>query len=107
VLAAATEISNRIAAPGFLEQVRASSAALRDAASRGPIAGVRGAGLLLGLVVKPEVTAASVRDGLLEQNVLVGTSDDPKVLRLSPPLVFEPRDAQRLADALDALEVKA
>jgi len=107
VLAAATEVSRRIASPGFLQNVRDTSNALRVAALRGPIEKVRGAGLLLGLVVKSDVRAASVRDALLEQGVLVGTSDDPQVLRLSPALVLTPRDAQRLADALETLEVKA
>jgi len=107
VLAAAAEVARRIAQPGFLENVRAASAALRRAALRGPIERVRGAGLLLGLVVRKYLGAAAVRDALLEQGVLVGTSDDPQVLRLSPALVIEPRVAGRLAEALDALEVKA
>lgn len=107
VLAAANEVSKRIASPGFLEQVRASSLALGKAALRGPIERIRGTGLLLGLVVRADVTGASVRDALLEQGVLVGTSDDKQVLRLSPPLVLEPRDAERLALALENVEVKA
>lgn len=107
VLAAAAEVARRIASPGFLENVRATSAALRQAASRGPIERVRGAGLLLGLVVKPELKASVVRDQLLEQGVLVGTSDDPQVLRLSPALTLVPADAARLASALEALEVRA
>ncbi|HVS11199.1 MAG TPA: aspartate aminotransferase family protein [Planctomycetota bacterium] len=105
VLAAAAEVSRRLAAPGFLENVRATSAALREAALRGPVERVRGAGLLLGLVLREGLRAAVVRDALLEQAVLVGTSDDPRVLRLSPPLILEPRHAERLAAALDALEV--
>jgi acetylornithine aminotransferase/acetylornithine/N-succinyldiaminopimelate aminotransferase len=107
VLAAATEVARRIASPNFLENVRATSSALRTAALRGPIEKIRGAGLLLGLVVKRDVKAVAVRDALLEQGVLVGTSDDAQVLRLSPALVLNPRDAQRLAGALDTLEVKA
>lgn len=107
VLAAATEVARRIASPGFLENVRATSTALKQAALRGPIQKIRGAGLLLGLVVKPELKAVAVRDGLLEQGVLVGTSDDPQVLRLSPALTLVPSDAARLQSALEALEVKA
>jgi acetylornithine aminotransferase/acetylornithine/N-succinyldiaminopimelate aminotransferase len=107
VLAAATEVARRIASPGFLDNVRATSAALREAALRGPIASVRGAGLLLGLVVKPELKAVTVRDQLLEQGVLVGTSDDPQVLRLSPALTLTPADAQCLQHALESLEVRA
>jgi acetylornithine/succinyldiaminopimelate/putrescine aminotransferase len=105
VLAAATEVARRIAAPGFLENVRDTSVALRKAAARGPVAGVRGTGLLLGLELEPGVQAQAVRDGLLERGVLVGTSNDPGVLRLSPPLVLTPQDATRLADALETLDV--
>ncbi len=107
VLAAAAEVSRRIMAPGFLDNVRATSQALRQAALRGPIERVRGAGLLLGLVVKPELKAATLRDQLLEQGVLVGTSDDPQVLRLSPALTLKPADAARLQHALEATQVKA
>ncbi len=103
VLAAAAEVARRLASPGFLERVRAASAALRAAALRGPVREVRGAGLLLGLVLEPGLAAASVRDQLLERGVLVGTSNDPRVLRLSPPLVIEPGAAARLAVALESL----
>ncbi|MBI5431290.1 MAG: aspartate aminotransferase family protein [Planctomycetes bacterium] len=107
VLAAAAETARRIAAPGFLERVRATSSALARASMRGPIQSVRGAGLLLGLVLEEGHSAAVVRDRLLDQGVLVGTSDDPRVLRLSPSLTLEPYQAARLEAALDALTVSA
>jgi len=107
VLAAAAMVAHRVGQPEFLANVRATSEALKVAALRGPIASIRGAGLLLGLVVKPELKAATVRDLLLEQGVLIGTSDDPQVLRLSPALTLTPAEAPRLARALEALEVKA
>jgi acetylornithine/N-succinyldiaminopimelate aminotransferase len=103
VLAAAAEIARRIASPGFLENVRATSQALRKAALRGPVESVRGAGLLLGLVIRSGWDAKAVRDGLLARGVLVGTSDDPRVLRLSPPLVLQPRHAALLERALEDL----
>ena len=103
VLAAAAEIARRIAAPGFLENVRAASQALRKAALRGPVESVRGAGLLLGLVIRAGHDAKAIRDALLARGVLVGTSDDPRVLRLSPPLVLEPRHAALLERALSGL----
>jgi len=102
-LAAAAEVSRRIAAPGFLEHVRDLSAAFRSSCVRGPVASVRGAGLLLGLVLEPEHKAAAVRDALLAQGVLVGTCDDPGVLRLSPALNLPDEAPARLAAALDAL----
>jgi acetylornithine/succinyldiaminopimelate/putrescine aminotransferase len=80
---------------------------LRRAASRGPIEEIRGAGLLLGLVLEQGYAAASVRDRLLEAGVLVGTSDDPRVLRLSPPLTLDPSQAERLELAIESLAVAA
>jgi acetylornithine aminotransferase/acetylornithine/N-succinyldiaminopimelate aminotransferase len=107
VLAAAAEVARRVAAPGFLAGVRTTSQALRAAALRGPVVRLRGAGLLLGLVVEQGLKAAVVRDALLAQGVLVGTSDDPQVLRLSPALTLEPCAAERLAAALEACEVRS
>jgi acetylornithine/N-succinyldiaminopimelate aminotransferase len=106
VLAAAAEVARRTSAPAFLANVRASSAALHAAALRGPVRAVRGAGLLLGLELEPGFAAASVRDALLARGVLVGTSNDPRVLRLSPPLVLEPAMADRLAEAFDRLPLE-
>jgi acetylornithine/succinyldiaminopimelate/putrescine aminotransferase len=103
VLAAAAEVARRVAAPGFLANVQAASAALVAAAKHGPVVAVRGAGLLLGLVLEPGLAAAGVRDELLGRGVLVGTSNDPRVLRLSPPLTLLPGQAQRLAGALQSL----
>ena len=78
-------------------------AALAHSAQRGPVRSVRGVGLLLGLELVPGWKAADVRDRLLERGVLVGTSNDPAVLRLSPALNLEPGAPARLAQALDAL----
>lgn len=103
VLAAAAEVARRLAAPGFLANVRASSQALRAAAlggAEGLFEGVRGAGLLLGLVLREGLAARTVRDRLLAEGVLVGTSDDARVLRLSPPLVLPPDAAERFSAAL-------
>jgi len=111
VLAVAAEVARRLNAPGFLANVRASSAALVAAveSSRkkgGPIAALRGAGLLLGLVLEEGLDGAEVRNQLLANGVLVGTSNDKRVLRLSPPLTLEPAHAVRLAAALDSLSLE-
>ena len=42
---------------------------------------------------------------LLREGVLVGTCDDPSVLRLCPALTLEPERAHLLAAALDAVNV--
>lgn len=102
-LAAATEVSRRIAAPGFLEHVRDVATRFRAICVRGPVQSMRGEGLLLGLVLHPGVKAASVRDQLLAQDVLVGTCDDPSVLRLSPALNLPADSPARLSAALDVV----
>lgn len=100
-LAAASEIARRISAPGFLEHVRAVAAAFRASCVRGPVVAIRGEGLLLGLVLEPGRKAAAVRDALLARGVLVGTCDDPSVLRLSPALNVPADAPARLSAALD------
>lgn len=71
-------------------------------AVRGPVTGVRGAGLLLGLVVPGR--AGPLKKFLLERRILVGGSGDPDVLRLMPPLTIEERSVDALMDALRAFE---
>ncbi len=100
VLAAAAHVAQRIAAPGFLANVRATSAVLAQSAGAGPVLRVRGAGLLLGLELQPGVSAARLRDALLGRGILAGTCDDPQVLRLCPPLTLTPQQAQRLPEVL-------
>ena len=107
VLAAAAKVAQRLAAPGFLEGVRAASRVLQGAASVGPVRSVRGSGLLLGLVVRAPLTATQVRDALLAGGILTGTSRDAQVLRLTPPLTLQEHEARRLLEALADLEVTA
>jgi len=53
---------------------------------------------MLGLVC--DRPAATVQKALLERDILAGTSADPRVLRLLPPLVLRSADVERLAAAL-------
>jgi acetylornithine/succinyldiaminopimelate/putrescine aminotransferase len=103
ILSAAVEVATRVASPGFLESVRASGEALAKAAARGPVREVRGAGLLLGIVLEEGLTAREARDQLLAQDVLVGTSDDPNVLRLFPALALTIEQAERFGEAFATL----
>ena len=102
-LAAAAHVADRIAAPGFLGNVRAVASVLRRCTGLGPVRRVRGEGLLLGLELHEGHLAAALRDALLARGILTGTCDDPRVLRLCPPLTLTPEQAQRLPDALAAL----
>lgn len=85
----------------LLENVRAMAALIRETCVHGPITGIQGAGLLLGL--KTDVKAATVRNALLERDILVGTSADPNIIRLLPPLILEADHVTRLASALKEL----
>lgn len=58
---------------------------------------VRGRGLLLGLQLKEE--AKKVQQALWERSILTGTSDDPHVLRLMPPLVLTHQQAEQFLEA--------
>ena len=58
----------------------------RDLRSRARRRASRAAGSCSGLKTRPK--AAAVRDALLARDILVGTSADPHVLRLLPPLIL-------------------
>jgi acetylornithine/N-succinyldiaminopimelate aminotransferase len=72
---------------------------IRRAAERLPnVLEVSGRGLLLGLrLARP---AAEVQRALFAARVLTGTSSDPAVLRVMPPLSFSRSEATQLVDAL-------
>jgi acetylornithine/succinyldiaminopimelate/putrescine aminotransferase len=85
----------------LLANVREVSAAIRAKCRIGPVEGIQGLGFLLGLKTRPK--AAAVRDALLARDILVGTSADPHMLRLLPPLILSTDHVQRLASALEDL----
>ncbi len=75
-----------IEADGMLGNARDVESFLRESLAAVPgVAGVRGVGLLLG-VEFAEPVAAEVNKALLERRIITGTSSDPRVLRLLPPL---------------------
>jgi acetylornithine/N-succinyldiaminopimelate aminotransferase len=70
---------------GLLANVRTVEAHLRRRIAEVPqVAAVYGRGFLLGLEFQEN--AAPVHQSLLERKIITGTSSDPKVLRLLPPL---------------------
>jgi acetylornithine/N-succinyldiaminopimelate aminotransferase len=104
--AAGNAVLDVVLAPGFLDGVdrvaRSLWRGLTEVAHRHPSVaeGVQGAGLLLGLRLRPEVSntemqAAAVAEGLL--TVAAGMN----VLRLAPPLVIGEAE---VAEALDRLD---
>jgi acetylornithine aminotransferase len=59
---------------------------------------VRGLGLLLGL--RMDVPAKDVQAAALERGVILGTSGDPNVLRVMPPMVVTTEDVEHLSAVL-------
>jgi acetylornithine/succinyldiaminopimelate/putrescine aminotransferase len=96
--AAIVAVIGAIEDEGLLARVRRLSAALRERCKVGPVTGVQGRGFLLGLRCRRP--AREVRDALLERDILAGTSGDPNVLRLLPPLVLADEHVDMLESAL-------
>ncbi|HET8633781.1 MAG TPA: aminotransferase class III-fold pyridoxal phosphate-dependent enzyme [Gemmatimonadales bacterium] len=82
----------------LLQNVRVVGQRLRDGAWRAGVQAVQGRGLLLGL--RLDRPAVEVQRALFERRILTGTSTDPSVLRLMPPLSFSVAEADRLIAAL-------
>lgn len=74
---------------------------MREKLCIGPVQQVRGCGCLIGLQTRAE--ARSVQQKLLERGFLTGTSADPHVLRLMPPINLPTEAIDALAEALEAL----
>ncbi len=83
---------------GLLDEVNRLSARIRAEAPGGVVESVRGRGFLLGL--RCSRPAREVRDRLLERGIFAGTSTDPAVLRLLPPLVLRDEHVDRLLEEL-------
>jgi acetylornithine/succinyldiaminopimelate/putrescine aminotransferase len=70
----------------------------RSAQRLPPVKELLGRGLLIGL--RLDRPAAEVQKALFEHKILTGTSGDPNILRLMPPLSFSRAEANLLIDAL-------
>jgi acetylornithine/N-succinyldiaminopimelate aminotransferase len=99
--AAMLAVIETIRAENLLENVRQREAEIREHCVVGPVVQIQGRGLLLGLVCNRP--AREVQSALLDHDILTGTSADPDVLRLLPPLVLQSIHVQRLAKALAAI----
>jgi acetylornithine/succinyldiaminopimelate/putrescine aminotransferase len=84
---------------GMLANVKTTEAYLRRRLEEVPeVAAVRGRGFLLGIEFRDP--AAPIHKALLDRQIITGTSSDPKVLRLLPPLCLEPGEVDLLIEAL-------
>ena len=84
----------------MIDNAKAVEKDLREALSgaNGVIA-VHGKGCLLG--IEFDEPCSSTHAKLLEHNIITGTSSDPKVLRLLPPLCVSPGEINLLVQALN------
>jgi acetylornithine/N-succinyldiaminopimelate aminotransferase len=87
-----------IESENLLKNVRERSAEIRQKCIVGPVTGVQGAGLLLGL--RTSRPAKEVQAELLKRDVLTGTSGDPHVLRILAPFVLGSEHVEQLRAAL-------
>lgn len=100
-MAAVIAVIETIRQEHLLRNVKQREAEIREQCVTGPIVGIQGVGLLLGL--QCDRPAQEVQAALLEYDILTGTSADPAVLRLLPPLVLQCDHVTRLADALERI----
>jgi len=101
-MAAVSATLEAIEADGMLANVLAVEGFLRDGLAGLPgVAALRGLGMLLG-VEFAEPVAARVQKSLLERRIITGTSSDPRVLRLLPPLCLTTDEAALFVEALRA-----
>jgi acetylornithine aminotransferase/acetylornithine/N-succinyldiaminopimelate aminotransferase len=83
----------------MIENVRSVEEYLRRRLAEVPeVVQVRGRGFLLGVEFADK--AASVHKALLEKKIITGTSSDPNVLRLLPPLCLSKQEVDLFVDAL-------
>jgi acetylornithine/N-succinyldiaminopimelate aminotransferase len=87
-MAAVTATLEAIESDGMLANVRAVETYFRERLEEVPaVAAVRGRGFLLGLEFRDK--AALIHKALLDRKIITGTSSDPNVLRLLPPLCLK------------------
>ena len=98
-MAAVTATLEAIETDRMLENVRTVEAYLRERLKEvEQVVNVHGRGFLLGLEFADK--AKPVHEALLEHKIITGTSSDPKVLRLLPPLCLKREDVDLFVDAL-------
>jgi acetylornithine/N-succinyldiaminopimelate aminotransferase len=99
-MAAVTATLEAIENDQMLENVRTVEAYLRERLKAvAQVVNVHGRGFLLGLEFADK--AKPVHEALLEHKIITGTSSDPKVLRLLPPLCLKREEVDMFVDVLE------
>src|SRR5690242_925297 len=98
-MAAVNATLEAIEADGMLENVKGVEAYLRERLREVEfVVAVHGRGFLLGIEFADK--AAPVHQRLLEQKIITGTSSNPNVLRLLPPLCLHEAEVDLFVEAL-------
>ena len=98
-MVAVTATLEAIENDGMLANVRQVESYLRERLKEvEQVTNVHGRGFLLGLEFADG--AKKVHEALLAQKIITGTSSDPKVLRLLPPLVLGKDQVDLLVEAM-------
>jgi acetylornithine/N-succinyldiaminopimelate aminotransferase len=98
-MAAVSATLDAIEADGMLANARKIEAHLRESLSEvGSIVAIHGKGCLLG--IEFDSSCAVVHAKLLENKIITGTSSDPRVLRLLPPLCVTTDQIDMLVEVL-------
>lgn len=98
-MAAVTATLEAIENDAMLANVREVEAYLRERLQEVEhVVAVRGRGFLLGLEFADQ--AKPIHEALLQRRIITGTSSDPNVLRLLPPLCLKQDDVDVFVDAL-------
>jgi acetylornithine aminotransferase/acetylornithine/N-succinyldiaminopimelate aminotransferase len=101
-MAAVIATLEAIETDGMLQNVKTVEQHLRSRLADVPqVARVRGQGFLLGIEFKEK--AAPAHQALLERRIITGSSSDPRVLRLLPPLCLQREEVDLFVDALKAI----
>lgn len=97
-MAAVLATLEAIEADGMIENARRVEQGVRDAVGdMDDVRAVRGQGCMLGIEFAE--ACKPVHERMLERKIITGTSSDPKVLRLLPPLMLESNDIEIFAHA--------
>jgi acetylornithine/succinyldiaminopimelate/putrescine aminotransferase len=105
-MAAVTATLEAIENDGMLENVKAVEAHLRERlAGVNEVVAVHGKGFLLGLQFRDK--AAPIHKALLDKKIITGTSSDPDVLRLLPPLCLQKDEVDLFVEALKEISGSA
>jgi len=85
----------------LIDNVQELSARIKSECAIGPVTEISGEGFLLGLHCAGG--AKDVREKLLAAGIVTGSSNDPDVMRLLPPLILQHKHVDQLVSALKAI----